>query len=194
MRNADFYRYFVGCRPDPATRDVLADTAARAGQRVHPKLLHLTLCVIAELTERASSLLPHVSAALGERALSTFRVALGRVRGGPHGAFVGTLGQQDDIQDCYSALGRLLRLRGITPLHRRSGLHPHVTLGHDPCQFESYKIGLEWFPKELLLIESEVGRTRHNVIGRWPLLPPRQGSLPFNEPMGPLLLPRLTAG
>ena len=179
MRRPDFYRYFLGFRPNDAARGVLADAGLRAGQRIQPGLLHLTLCVIAEMTERASFLLPRVNAALAEYAFSTFPVALGRVRGGPHGAIVRTLGRQDDIQDCYDALLRLLRLRGITPLHRRSGLHPHVTLGHDPCAFEPYKIGLEWVPDKLLLIESEVGRTRHNVIGQWPLLPPRQGSLPF---------------
>jgi hypothetical protein len=38
----------------------------------------------------------------------------------------------------------------------------------------------------LLLIESEVGRGVHNVLARWPLLPPSQGSFPFDPP--PLLL------
>jgi hypothetical protein len=37
----------------------------------------------------------------------------------------------------------------------------------------------------LLLIESEVGRGIHNVLARWPLLPPPQGTFPFADPSEP---------
>jgi hypothetical protein len=77
-------------------------------------------------------------------------------------------------------LVRLLEACGIEPLHRKSGLHPHVTLGYRACEAELLKIALQCFPAELLLIESEVGLSRHNVLGRWPLLPPRQPLLPFD--------------
>ena len=182
MRNADFYRYFLGVRPNPLIRQMLARIAAHAGQEMDPELFHLTLCVIAEVGERDPFLLPRVRAALADQLLCSFRVALGRVRGGRKGAVVRTRGRQDEIQFFYRLLVRLLTTRGIEPMHRKSGLHPHVTLGHVACAFDPHKIALEWFPDELLLIESEVGRTRHNVIGRWPLLPPRQGLLPFDEP------------
>lgn len=78
---------------------------------------------------------------------------------------------------------RLLRASGIEPLYRKSGLHPHVTLGYDACPMTRLDIGLHWFPAKLLLIESEFGLTRHNVLGAWPLLPPRQPLLPFGEPL-----------
>ncbi|GAO40489.1 hypothetical protein SCH01S_48_01500 [Sphingomonas changbaiensis NBRC 104936] len=182
MRHANFYRYFLGVRPNPLLRQTLVRIAAHAGQKMDPDLFHLTLCVIAEAEERDPFLLPRVRAALADQELCAFRVALGRVRGGRKGALVRTRGRQDEIQFFYRLLLRLLATRGIEPKHRKSGLHPHITLGHDACTFEPFKMAFDWFPDELLLIESEVGRTRHNVIGRWPLLPPRQGLLPLDEP------------
>jgi hypothetical protein len=71
---------------------------------------------------------------------------------------------------------------GLPPLHRKSGFRPHVTLGHDRCRFPRYRIELEWIPDRLLLIESEVGLTKHKVLSEWPLLPPRQGVLRFACP------------
>jgi RNA 2',3'-cyclic 3'-phosphodiesterase len=182
VREVDFYRYFLGFRTDPRLSRTLAAIGAGAGQRVRPGLLHLTLCVIAEVEARDRFLLSRVGAALAGQALHAVRIALGRVVGGPGGAAVRTIGRQDDLQDFYGALVRWLAGRGLAPLHRRSGLHPHVTLGHDPCRFESFNIAIEWLAGDLLLIESEVGRSRHNVLGRWPLLPPRQGLLPFDPP------------
>jgi 2'-5' RNA ligase len=66
------------------------------------------------------------------------------------------------------------------------GFHPHLTIGHDRCAFEPFLILHEWVPDELLLIESGVGNGVHNILGRWPLLPARQGLLPFDQPFPPV--------
>lgn len=178
-----FYRYFVGCRPGPELRRLLGAIGGEVGQQVRLDLLHLTLCVIAEATERDRFLLSRVRAAFAGQVLSSFQVRLGRVRSGRHGATIGGLGRQNEIQDFYTRLTRMLATRSIAPLHRQSGLKAHITLGYDPCRIDSVKRPIEWFPDELLLIESEVGMTRHNVMGHWPLLPPSQGSLPFTAPL-----------
>ena len=180
MRKPDFYRSFLGFRPNFDLCRRLASLGAQAGQRVWPELLHLTLCVIGEESERHPFLLPRVRSALAGNSLNSFPVHLGKISGGPKGAMLQALGCQHDIQDFYRVLISLLARNGIAPLYRKSGLRAHITLGHDPCRFESFKAPMEWFPAELLLIESEVGLSRHNVIGRWPLLPPRQRSLPFD--------------
>jgi hypothetical protein len=103
------------------------------------------------------------------------------VKAGRHGAYARSFGRQDEIQDFYRMLIGLLGRCGIEPLHRKSGLHPHVTLSHLECQIELLRIAIQWFPAELLLIESEVGLGNHNVLARWPLLPPRQSLLPFDQ-------------
>src|SRR5690606_20553073 len=122
-----------------------------------------------------------VERALGGRALHAFPVNLGRLAAGAAGVIARTSGRQDDIQDFYRELVRLLEPSGIAPLYRKSGLHPHMTLGYAPCRQMLRSMSLTWYPDELLLIESEHGLTRHNVLGRWALLPPRQPLLPFGE-------------
>jgi len=181
MRILQGYRYFLGIRPEPQWYPLFQQIGAAIGQPIRLDLLHLTLCVIAQVAERDPFILRRVQAALGGRRLHSFPVNLSRVVAGPHGACARTFGRQDEIQDFYRGLVRLLRDCGIEPLHRKSGLHPHVTLGYASLPPELLKIAIRWFPAELLLIESEVGLTRHNVLGTWPLLPVRQPSLPFGE-------------
>lgn len=179
------YRYFLGFRPDPILRAWLASLGAAAGQiekRVAAENLHLTLCVIAEAVERDAFILSRVTAALAGEALASCPIRLGRVIGSGAGAAVHTLGRQEEIQLFYRALIARLATRELLPLHRRSGLNPHVTLGYERGPVFRYKRPREWIPTELFLIESEVGRGRHNLLGLWPLLPPSQGIFPFAAP------------
>jgi 2'-5' RNA ligase len=183
------YRYFLGFRPDAFACELLATLAKQLGQPTRPDLLHLTLCVVADVGERDPFLAARIGAALAGRSLSSVPIRLGRVKAGALGPMATTLGKQEGIQQFYETLVGLLAARGVFPLHRDSGLHPHVTLGWTPRQFDPFRVAVEWLPQELLLIESRVGYTRHQVVGRWPLLPPPQGTLPLEmrvEPTGAL--------
>jgi 2'-5' RNA ligase len=179
MPTLQFYRYFVGCRPGPSTRAVLAQAGSRAEQRLRPDGYHLTFCVIAEVPARDLTIAERVRAAFSEETLHSAPIPFGRVVGGPLGAMVKTIGRQDELQDLYVAIVCRLASQGFEPMHRKAGFRPHSTLGHDPCSFVRFNIAHEWIPGELLLIESEVGLTRHNVQGAWHLAPPRQHRLPF---------------
>ena len=174
------FRYFLGIRPDPSDYPFLQRLGAALGQPTRLDLLHLTLCVVAELTERDRFIVRRIEAALAGQPLHSFAVNLSRAIAGSRGAFARTSGRQDEIQDFYRMLARRLLACGIVPLHRKSGLHPHVTLGHVAREAEVLKIALQWYPAEVLLIESEVGLGRHNVLRRWSLLPPRQPQLRFD--------------
>jgi 2'-5' RNA ligase len=195
MRKPDFYRYFLASRPDPILRAALVSLREPAGQfdrLVRADHLHLTWCVVAEPEERDRFILPRVEAALSGHLFASGPLWLGRVRGGPGGAAVCSRGRKPEILSLYRALVAALAARDIHPLHRKSGLNPHVTLGHDRCGFDPFLVLHEWIPDELLLIESEVGNGVHNVLARWPLLAPRQGFLPFEPPPPPP--PLLAAG
>jgi 2'-5' RNA ligase len=174
------YRYFLGFRPHLEPCRLIVAIGEQVGQRVRPELVHLTLCVVAEAGERDRFVLSRIRSALAGQAFSAFPVRLGRVSGNSNGAILKALGRQNEMQDFYRSVISLLAMREIEPLHRKSGLRAHVTLGYSACDFESFRAPLEWFPSELLLIESEVGSSRHNVLARWPFLPPRQPSLPFD--------------
>jgi RNA 2',3'-cyclic 3'-phosphodiesterase len=179
MKSLQGYRYFLGIRLAPQCYPFFRRIGAALGCPIRLDLLHLTLCVVAEVAERDPYMLRRIQTALGGLQLHSFPVNLSRVIAGPQGARARTFGRQDEIQDFYLELVRLLRVWGLEPLHRKSGLHPHVTLTHVPQPPALLKIAIRWFPTELHLVESEVGLTRHNTLGRWPLLPPRQPQLPL---------------
>jgi len=182
------FRYFFAFRPNAGLAARLAALAVAAGQdrrRVRTDRLHLTLCVIGETLVRDPFLAARARAALTGAGLASFPIGLGRIGGGPGGAAARAIGWRDGIQGFYRALVRRIAGHGLAPIYRMSGLRPHVTLGYDPCAFEPFTIRHEWFPDELLLIESELGRTIHNVVCRWPLSPPLQGLLQFDDGASP---------
>jgi 2'-5' RNA ligase len=175
------FRYFLGIRPDPQWYPQFQRICEALGLPVRLDRLHLTLLVIAEMAERDHFVARRIGRALREAELHSFQVNLSRVRAGLHGASAHPFGRQDEIQDFYRLLVRLLRAGGMEPLHRKSGLHPHVTLSYRACQAALLPVAIRWFPSALMLIESEVGLTKHTVLERWSLLPPRQPLLPFGD-------------
>jgi 2'-5' RNA ligase len=182
MRTLQGYRYFLGFKMDPQWLPLWQRIGRTLGLPIRLDLLHLTLCVIAETAERDHFIRLRVKRALDGRQMHSFSVDLSEVRAGPRGASARSVGRQCEIQDFYRSLVRLLHASGIEPLHRKSGLHPHVTLSYRACRTELLTIALQWIPVELLLIESEVGLSRHNVLENWRLLPPCQPLLPL-EPI-----------
>ena len=191
MPKPDFHRYFLASRLNPALCAELVRLRAAAGQTrslVAAERLHLTWCVLAEPEARDHFIAPRIHAVLDDLRLASGTLWLGRVRGGANGAAIHSTGRKPEIMALYRALVAALAARDILPMYRKSGFHPHVTIGHDPCEFDPFLILHEWIPDELLLIESEVGNKVHNILGRWSLLPPRQGFLPFDPPAPPLLM------
>lgn len=184
MRQAIFFRYFLGFKPPLRVREQLVEAGWRAGptgKRVSGERVHLTLCVVGETPEPDPFIKRRIESALGEYRLSSAPIPLGRVTGNSVGAFVRTIGRQRPIQTLYRDLTGALAARDIAPWYRKAGLRPHVTLAHGACEFAPFDISVEWIPDELLLIESEFGLSQHNVLRRWSLLAPAQGILPFDE-------------
>lgn len=181
MRTQPNYRYFLGVRPDAEVFPRFQRVCDAMGLPSRLDHAHLTLCTIAETDQRDHFVTGRVRRALRDAELFSFAVNLSRARAGAAGAFAVTFGKQDEIQDFYRTLVRLLRACGIEPLHRKSGLHPHVTLAYRACPVALLKIAICWFPSQLMLIESEIGHTKHNELARWRLGPPRQLLLPFGD-------------
>jgi len=189
MRSASAYRYFLCFLPDEALRREIARLHRRTGQfdeRVKVERSHLSLCVFGVPQKRDAFLARRIDGALGEEPLSSCVVRLGRVRGGPCGATLFTRGRRGELTQLRCRLLARLAARGIVPELEKT--NPHITLGYDPCQGPSFDIALEWIPREIVLIESEHGRTRHNRLASWSLLEPEQGSLLFAGQPGELRL------
>ena len=198
--SSQIVRTFLGFQLPPALRPLFAEWQGRAGQTgnaVDLDMLHLTLCVVGETLQRDLFLKNRVIAALGEALPPAAPIRLGRVHGRAMGAELVTRGPAHEIRDFFEAVAVLLSAYGIEPMHRMSGLRPHITLGYDRSPFDAFNVIRHWTPEELLLIESrprpgDKGR-EHIVLHRWPLLPPAQSAFAFMAedlpapPMPPLL-------
>ncbi|WP_260581527.1 2'-5' RNA ligase family protein [Sphingopyxis sp. PET50] len=180
------FRYFLGFRVDPAAgARIIAPFSPVPGGTFRPlelDKLHLTLCVIAETP------VPHVS--IRDWLVQAFETGLppaseirfGRILRRANGAELVTTGSIAGIRRVYERIVALLdplASRGIAPLHRTSGLRPHITLGYGKCPLDRVPVVWHWMPRELVLIESLVGRGIHRVLQSWMLEAPAQHCFGF---------------
>ena len=200
--SSQIIRTFLGFQLPPALRPLFAEWQRRAGQTgnaVDLAMLHLTLCVVGTTFQRDLFLKNRIIAALGTGLPPAAPIRLGRVHGSAIGAELVTRGRAHEIKDFFEAVAAMLGAYGIDPLHRASGLRPHITLGYDRALFDAFNVIRHWTPEELLLIESRPrtdGKGReHLVLHRWPLLPPAQSAFAFmaEEPPAPPMPPLLRA-
>lgn len=181
MRKPHFYRYFFGFQPDQKSLISVRQMIVALGldpAMMNEELLHLTLFVFEESEAQRTDIADHIAAILSGANLTTCRIKLGKGKRDKDGARIKSIGKQWEIQHFYRQLVTLVAPLGVRPRYRSSGLSPHITLDYRKGGPErSALIPFEWIPGELLLIESCVGLSVHNVIARWPLLSPQQGEL-----------------
>lgn len=179
------FRYFLGFQ-------VAADRAGWLARQLppvpgdlfaglKPQNYHLTLCTIAETAEPQPFLGKRVSAAFASGLPAASHIPFGRIMSRGMGAELTTVGGIGGVRHLYDGIVALLETQGIEPMHRMSGLRPHITLGYGACDFEPVPAAWRWTPRELVLIESHVGHRRHRVLQSWTLLPPAQGAFAFME-------------
>lgn len=179
------FRYFLGFQVPadragwlarqlpPATGDLFAG--------LKPQHYHLTLCTIAEAEAQQPFLRQRVARAFDAALPAASPIGFGRIVARDRGAELVTAGSVAAIRELYAQIVALLAPHGIEPMHRKSGLRPHVTLGYGPCDFAPLPTAWNWTPRELVLIESHVGHRRHRVLERWMLEPPAQAAFAFMD-------------
>lgn len=179
------FRYFLGFQ-------VAADRAGWLARHLphgqgdlfaglKPQLYHLTLCTIAETHLPHPFLRQRVATALETGLPTASPIPFGRIVGGDTGARLTTTGSVADIRCLYSQLAASLERHDIHPLHRLSGLHPHITLGYGKCEFDPVPVAWTWTPRDLVLIESHIGHRRHRVLRSWTLEAPAQAAFGFMD-------------
>lgn len=179
------FRYFLGFQV-PADRAgwLARQLPAVSGDLfagLKPQLYHLTLCTIAETQAQHPFLRQRVAKAFEAGLPAASPIPFGRVVSKDAGAELVTAGSVAGIRQLYETLVTLLAPHGIEPLYRQSGLRPHVTLGYGRHAFDPVPVAWNWTPRNLVLIESHVGHSRHRVLQRWQLLAPAQSSFDFME-------------
>lgn len=177
------FRYFLGFQ-------VAADRAGWLARQLppvsgdlfaglKPQLYHLTLCTIAEAMEPQPFLRGQVAKAFEHGLPAASPIAFGRIVSRGSGAELVTAGSIGAIRQTYEAIVARLAAQGIDPMHRKSGLRPHVTLGYGDCAFDPVRVAWTWTPRDLVLIESHIGHRRHRVLQSWSLEAPAQSSFAF---------------
>jgi len=177
------FRYFLGFQVPvdragwlarqlpPVTGDLFAG--------LKPQNYHLTLCTIAETMMPHPFLRQQVARALGADLPAASAIPFGRIQSRETGAELVTAGSVAAIRQLYEAVVARLATQAIEPMHRKSGLRPHITLGYGACDFDPVPLAWHWTPGDLVLIESHVGHRRHRVLQSWTLPPPVQGAFDF---------------
>ena len=177
------FRYFLGFQVPADRAGWLARQLPRATGdlfgALNPHLYHLTLCTIGETMVRHPYLRQQVAGALQDGLPAASPIPFGRIVAGDMGAEVTSVGSIAEIRAFYGALVGLLAPHGIAPMHRQSGLRPHITLGYGRCDFDPVPLAWTWVPRDLVLIESHVGHRRHRVLQSWILPSPAQGAFDF---------------
>lgn len=180
---APMFRYFLGFQVPtdragwlarqlpPVSGDLFAGMKAQN--------YHLTLCTIAETQTQHPFLRQHVAKAFASSLPAASPIPFGRILSREMGAELTTIGSVGEIRSLYEAIIALLQTQGLEPMHRKSGLRPHITLGYGACDFDPVPTVWRWTPRELVLIESHVGHGRHYVLQNWTLAAPAQGAFDF---------------
>ena len=177
------FRYFLGFQVNADRAGWLArqlpPVSGDLFAGLKPQLYHLTLCTIAETIEPQPFLRSQVAKAFAPGLPAAAAIPFGRIVARGAGAELITAGSTGAIRQTYDAIVARLTAQRIEPMHRKSGLRPHITLGYGTCEFDPVPIAWNWAPQDLVLIESHIGHRRHRVLQSWTLEPPAQGSFGF---------------
>ncbi len=176
------HRLFFALRvPLPLARRlaVASERLVEPGSIVAAERLHLTLFILddrAAVDPASLDELRRVGAAVR---LAPFTLVLERMVATARSVALRPRKRHAPLHELYDRLADGCRAAGIAPRsdHRFS---PHVTLGYHPRVPRNEAVApVGWDASELVLIDSHVRRTRHELLGRWPLAgePPRQFSL-----------------
>lgn len=146
-----------------------------------PQNYHLTLCTIDETSMSHPFLRQRVASAFEGGLPAAASIPFGRIVSRDAGAELVTVGSTAAIRQLYDDLVARLAPYGIAPWYRQSGLRPHITLGYGKHAFDPVPVAWNWTPRELVLIESHIGHSRHRVLQRWQLPAPAQGVFDFMD-------------
>lgn len=139
--------------------------------------LHLTLWITPDFSSFPGHLAKVLIGIAGTIDTAPAVIALDRLVGSNSSIALRPRRQSAALRDLFLKLdGSLARLGARRPEWKFS---PHSTLGYRPgVPFSRAIEPIAWESSEFVLIHSEVGASRHNVLGRWPLLR-RQASFDF---------------
>lgn len=172
-------RLFLALRPDAATVDTirrrllpelcLENQVLGRARRVHA--LHVSLVGIGTYEGVPKVRVARVSEAVARFAYPAFDVGFDRItRFSPSGAVV--LAGGADLRSLHEfsrAIRSALRKSGVK-VPADASFNPHMTLVYSKNPFDERRVTpVRWRVREVVLIHSMVGHSRHVILESWPL-------------------------
>lgn len=173
------HRIFLAAVPD-------GDTAARihalaqalkaehgfTGNLILPEHLHVTLFHLGDWAALPAEIVTLASGAASQVNAPAFDVAFHRAQSFRNSTgvypFVLT-GDKGQWRTLHEALRTALTDAGLGGA-TRGDFEPHVTLTYDKVRVKPKAMApVSWRVQDFVLIHSELGKTTHNHLGRWPL-------------------------
>lgn len=170
------HRLFFALRPPIVLARQIAHAASwfeAEGAPVAAERLHITLFILDDRFDLPGSLVTALTSVGDSIAAAPIRVVLDRVGGGEHSIALRPGRRLAALDALHRQLGERSRAAGV---ESRAGyvFNPHLTLGYrDGRPFGMAVPPIAWTARKLMLIHSHLGRTRHEVLGRWPLADPQ---------------------
>lgn len=166
---------YVMAKPPPEVQALIA-ALPRNDLARGPDLLHVTLISLYDLHYAPPEWLPATIAALDGFAAAPFPLRFDRIENRK----AVTLRTRDPLAGARAFQKALVNhlLREKAPIMDGTTPEPHITINYRGDRLGSQTFGalklppIEWMVREILLIESVVGKTTHVEHGRWALTPP----------------------
>ena len=137
-----------------------------------PEHLHVTLFHLGDWAALPDEIVTLASGAASQASAPTFAVSFPRAQSFRNrtGIFPFVLtGDKSQWLGLHTALADALKDAGLGGA-TRGDFEPHVTLTYDKVRVKPAAIApVSWMVRDFVLIHSELGKTTHNHLGRWPL-------------------------
>jgi 2'-5' RNA ligase len=166
------HRYFFALLPDEVTaRRIHAFAEGEFGEKglVRTDRLHVTLGITEDFSAHFPALIEALRRAGDAVAEAPFDLVLDRLSGGRRTAALRPAHGIPPLRALQAKIAAGMAAEGA-PMRPDWQFSPHLTLVYrdgEPVTRAVERFG--WPVREFVLIESLVGRTRHEILARWPL-------------------------
>ncbi len=166
------HRYFFALKPDEVTgrrTHVFAGHEIGPAHCIRPEHQHMTLAITDDFSEPFGFLVEALRRAGDAVAGDPFVMDLDRLSASRGSVALRPSHIVPPLNDLQARLARAMTEMGV-PMRRDWRFSPHQTLGYREGEpFSRLLPGFRWHVAEFVLVHSHVGRTRHEILGRWPL-------------------------
>lgn len=170
------HRLFFALRPPIVLARQIAHAASwfeTEGTPIAAERLHITMFILDDRFDLPAALVAALTDVGDRIAAAPICIMLDRVGGGERSIALRPGRRIAALDALHRQLGEHGRAVGIEP-RADTAFSPHMTLGYrDGRPFGMAVPPIAWTARELMLIHSHLGRTRHEVLGRWPLADPQ---------------------